>query len=97
MLYLQIFDKFLDKDNFLGISEPIVIAQFADGITDQDLNIYNNNNSRQGSIKISLIKPNFSENRKFEAEIKQEIKHLIRPQEEKQQLLNKLTSGQFSE
>jgi len=70
MLYLQIFDKFLDKDNFLGISEPIVIAQFADGITDQDLNIYNNNNSRQGSIKISLIKPNFSENRKFEAEIK---------------------------
>lgn len=79
MIYLQIFDKFLDKDNFLGISEPIVIAQFQDGITDKELNIYNNNNSKQGSIKISLIKPNFNENTKFEIEIKQEIKHLIRP------------------
>ena len=70
MIYLQIFDKFLDKDNFLGISEPIVIAHFADGITDKELTIYNNNNSRQGSIKISLIKPNFNENQKFEIEIK---------------------------
>jgi hypothetical protein len=70
MIYLQVFDKFLDKDNFLGISEPIVIAEFADGITDKELTIYNNNNSRQGCIKISLIKPNFNENRKFEVEIK---------------------------